>query len=146
MDGDVWQRHFIGGLWSGYVNSEFREPMTLYVDNFKSHTASASVEAFADLGTELVPLPANTTAVLQPLNVGIMGPFEQRLRATSLSAELSFLRERSHLHLRDRLFALAQSPADAKRRAIAERVILAWQGVSAGCITQAWSQSGLLKA
>ncbi|TYZ61432.1 hypothetical protein PybrP1_002782 [[Pythium] brassicae (nom. inval.)] len=146
MDRDFWQRHFIDCLWSDYVNSEFRESMALYVDNFKSHTASASVEALADLGTELIPLLANTTAVLQPLDVGVMGPFKQRLRATSQSAELSFLRERSHLPLRDRLLALALAPADAKRRAIAERVILAWQGVSADCITQAWSKSGLFKA
>ncbi|TYZ63100.1 hypothetical protein PybrP1_013074 [[Pythium] brassicae (nom. inval.)] len=38
MDGDVRQCHFIGGLWSDYVNSDFREPMALYVDNFKSYT------------------------------------------------------------------------------------------------------------
>ncbi|TYZ61728.1 hypothetical protein PybrP1_012402 [[Pythium] brassicae (nom. inval.)] len=145
MDGDIWQRHFIDGLWSDYVNSEFREPMAFYVDNFKSHTASASVEALVDLGAELVPLPVNTTSVLQPLDVGIMGPFKQRLRATSLPTELSFLRERSHHPLRDRLLALARAPADAKRRATAERVILAWQSVSADCITPAWSKSGLFK-
>ncbi|KAG3143801.1 hypothetical protein PC128_g24526 [Phytophthora cactorum] len=35
----------------------------------------------------MVPLPKNTTSVLQPLDVGVMGPFKQKLRAITLSYE-----------------------------------------------------------
>lgn len=79
MDGVVWQQDFIGGLWSDYVHTEHRESVSIYVDNFKSFMAPASIEALADLGTELAPLPSNIIAVLQPLDVGVMGPFKQRL-------------------------------------------------------------------
>lgn len=50
----------------------------MYVDNVKSHVSNASLEAFAALGTLIVPLLTNTTAILQPLDVGVMGPSKKK--------------------------------------------------------------------
>ncbi|KAJ0392012.1 hypothetical protein ATCC90586_005557 [Pythium insidiosum] len=37
MDNDVWQASVIGDLWTRYCSEKFREPLALYVDNFKTH-------------------------------------------------------------------------------------------------------------
>ncbi|KAG6941522.1 hypothetical protein JG688_00018626 [Phytophthora aleatoria] len=75
--------------WGGFVSDVAPGPLALYVDNFKCHVSTEAQEALAAWGTEMVPLPKNTTSVLQPLDVGVMGPFKQKLRAITLSYELS---------------------------------------------------------
>ncbi|KAG6948668.1 hypothetical protein JG687_00015333, partial [Phytophthora cactorum] len=84
----------------------------LYVDNLKCHVSDASSEDFASWGTELVSLPKSATTVLQPLDVGIMGPFKKRLRALALSYKLSSTQP-------NRLLALMKVPAAEKREVVA---------------------------
>jgi hypothetical protein len=78
--------------------------------------STESQEALAAWGTEVVPLPKNTTSVLQPLDVGVMGPFKQKLRAITLSYELSAVgASNSNVSLRERLLKLQNLSAQEKR-------------------------------
>ncbi|KAG3029327.1 hypothetical protein PC120_g4349 [Phytophthora cactorum] len=86
----------------------------------------------------MVPLPKNTTSVLQPLDVGVIGPFKQKLCAVMLSYELSIVRSSSHVSLRERLLQLQCLSAPEKRKRLVERVITAWDAVSERCIQKAW--------
>ena len=61
------------------------------------------MEACAALGTELIPLPMDATAIFQPLDIGVMGSFKKKLRLVSLSAELGLLRRDSEVPVRERL-------------------------------------------
>ncbi|KAG6950304.1 hypothetical protein JG688_00014223, partial [Phytophthora aleatoria] len=99
----------------------------LYVDNLKCHVTDASSEDFASWGTELVSLPKSATTVLQPLDVGIMGPFKKRLRALALSYKLSSIQSNQHLPLR-------KVPAAEKREVVATRVVKTWESISEHCI------------
>ncbi|KAF4035724.1 hypothetical protein GN244_ATG12213 [Phytophthora infestans] len=56
----------------------------------------------------------NTTAVLQPLDVGIMGPFKKKLRSLTLSYNLTSIQRNGSLPLRERLLALKRMSADEK--------------------------------
>ncbi|KAH9102141.1 hypothetical protein AeMF1_021233 [Aphanomyces euteiches] len=56
------------------------------IDNFDAHTTAKNI-AFVEeeLSSVLCTLPPNTTSVLQPLDVGVMGPFKAKLRNLLLS-------------------------------------------------------------
>ena len=142
MDGNVWQDSVISGVWGDFVSSQYPDALALYVDNLKCHTSDRSIEGFADWGTEVVPLPKNTTAVLQPLDVGIMGPFKKKLRAFALQDDIAGFRE-AEVPLRDHLIALKKRPAWVKRQLVVTRVLKAWKGISAETIRRAWEKSGL---
>lgn len=147
MDASVWKESFIETLWEEHVCDDNLGPTALYVDNFKTHVSDASINAFAGLGTELVPLPTNTTAVLQPLDVGVMGPFKKKLRSLAMAAELELLQGQSTsgVPLRQRLLAIRTMPADLKRKAIAAKVIRAWDTLSEETIRRAWVKSQLIR-
>lgn len=144
MNGDVWQASFIEDLWSDYIDSEQPGPLVIYVDNFKCHTSNESINAFAQLGTEVASLPKNTTAVLQPLDVGVMGPFKQKLRALALSDDLQRLRGAPELTLRERLLMSRKKTAAESRLEVAVRVIRAWNSVSEASVVRAWQKSRLI--
>ena len=55
-------------------------PGLLLVDNFSVHRTSSTVGAVSDCGIRILPLPANTTHVTQPLDVGLNKPFKDRIR------------------------------------------------------------------
>uniref|UniRef100_H3H0V4 DDE-1 domain-containing protein n=1 Tax=Phytophthora ramorum TaxID=164328 RepID=H3H0V4_PHYRM len=118
-------------------------PLAIYVDNLKCHVSTEAQDAFATWGTEVVPLPKNTTSVLQPLDVGVMGPFNQKLRAITLSYELSAVRESNRVPLCERLLKLQRLPAPEKRKRLVERVVAAWNAVSESSIKKVWSKAGL---
>lgn len=143
MDSTVWIEKFINDQWAGFVSEETPGPLTIYVDNLKCHVSEEAQEAFAAWGTEVVALPENTTAILQPLDVGVMGPFKQKLRSLTLSYELDALRRQDRVPLRERLLALKRMSADEKRKLLVDRVTKAWDGVSEDCIRRAWEKSGL---
>ena len=143
MDSQVWCQHFIHGEWASFIASEFPGPLAIYVDNLKCHVSQESQEAFAAWGTEVVPLPKNTTSILQPLDVGVMGPFKKKLRAITLSYELHQLRENAALPLRERLLTLARLPGREKRKLVVDRIIRAWDSIDEQCIRRAWQKSGL---
>ncbi|OWZ03878.1 hypothetical protein PHMEG_00024316, partial [Phytophthora megakarya] len=90
--------HVIDGVCGEFVSTEYLEALTLYM-----------------------PLPKNTTGVLQPLDVGIMGPFKKKLRSLALASEIEGFRD-SSLPLRERLLALMRRPAYEKRQIVVKRV------------------------
>ena len=141
MDSRVWLEYVADKLWSGYVNTEYNGPCALFLDNLKSHVSEESMEAFADLGTELVPLPKHTTSVLQPLDVGVMGPFKRIVRAMALTYEVSAVNENTSIPLRERLTILHKKPTKEKRRIIVERIIKAWDQVSTSAVVRSWEKS-----
>ncbi|KAE8882742.1 hypothetical protein PF003_g33243 [Phytophthora fragariae] len=143
MDSRVWRDVFIENAWGGFVCDTQPGPLAIYVDNLMCHVSTKAQDAFATWGTEVVPLPKNTTSVLQPLDVGVMGPFKQKLRAITLSYELSAIRESNRVPLRERLLKLQRLPAPDKRKRLVERVVAAWDAVSESSIKKAWSKAGL---
>ncbi|KAF4145862.1 DDE superfamily endonuclease [Phytophthora infestans] len=143
MDTRVWNETFINGQWAEFVCDEFPDPLAIYVDNLKCHVSETAQEAFASWGTELVPLPKNTTAVLQPLDVGIMGPFKKKLRSLTLSYNLTSIQRNGSLPLRERLLALKRMSADEKRKLLVDRVVTAWAAIDERCIKRAWEKAGL---
>jgi hypothetical protein len=107
----VWREVFVEEAWGGFIGKAQPGPLALYVDNLKCHVSTESQEALA-----VVPLPKNTTSVLQPLDVGVMGPFKQKLRAITLSYELSAVgASNSNVSLRERLLKLQNLSAQEKR-------------------------------
>lgn len=64
------------------------KPTDLFVDDFKTHASKASINAFAELGAELVPHRTDTT-VLQTASLrrGHVA-FKKDLRPLSMTAEL----------------------------------------------------------
>ncbi|KAI9988726.1 hypothetical protein PInf_022188 [Phytophthora infestans] len=129
--------------WAEFVSDEFPDPLVIYVDNLKCHVTKDAQEAFASWGTELVALPENTTAVLQPLDVGVMGPFKKKLRSLTLSYDLASIQSNVTLPLRERLLALKRMSADEKRKLLVDRVVTAWAAIDERCIKRAWEKSGL---
>ena len=69
MDGQIWRDSVINTVWGDFVSSWHPDGLALYVDNLKCHVSEESLQGFADWSTEIVPLPKNNTAVLQPLDV-----------------------------------------------------------------------------
>ncbi|KAG4039600.1 hypothetical protein PC123_g24854 [Phytophthora cactorum] len=55
-----------------------------------------------------------------------MGPFQQKLRAITLSFELNAVGSSGHLPLRERLLTIQRMSAPEKRKRLVERVIAAW--------------------
>ncbi|GMF23265.1 unnamed protein product [Phytophthora fragariaefolia] len=59
----------------------FDGPAALLLDNFDSHVSEEGQRVVVDeANVTVVPLPPNTTAVCQPLDVGVMGPLKAKLR------------------------------------------------------------------
>ncbi|KAH9120207.1 hypothetical protein LEN26_011229 [Aphanomyces euteiches] len=76
MDADGW-KYYLTQL----MSSELRGPTLFVVDNFNAHVSDASFAMVEEeLSSFLCPLPKNCTSVLQPLDVGVMGPFKSILR------------------------------------------------------------------
>lgn len=143
MDARVWHDHYVNGIWDDYVADEFPDPVALFVDNLECHVSEKSVEDFACHGVEVVPLPKNSTCVIQPLDVGVMGPFKKKLRALAFDNDFALLSVRRDLPLRERLAALHQRSAKEKRLAIAHRIIKAWSLISEETVRRAWEKAGI---
>ncbi|KAG2788155.1 hypothetical protein JG687_00014073 [Phytophthora cactorum] len=139
----VWLDTFVEEAWGGFMSDVAPGPFALYVDNLKCHVSAEAQEALVAWGTKMVSLPKNTTSVLQPLDVGVMGPFKQKLLAITLSYELSVVRSSSHVPLRERLLQLQCLSAPKKRKRLVERVITAWDAASESCIQKTWHKAGL---
>lgn len=72
--------------WAFYVHEllrfEINGPAVLLVDNFDSHVSEEGQRVVAeDACAAVVPLPPNSTAACQPLDVGVMGPLKAKMRA-----------------------------------------------------------------
>ncbi|KAI9997357.1 hypothetical protein PInf_001153 [Phytophthora infestans] len=79
----------------------------------------------------------------KPLDVGVMGPHKQKLRAITLAFELGAVGPSGHLPLRERLLTIERMSALEKRKRLVERVIAAWDAVSKDTIKKAWLKAGL---
>ncbi|KAF4046431.1 DDE superfamily endonuclease [Phytophthora infestans] len=90
-----------------------------------------------------VKIRGPTTSALQPLDVGVMGPLKQKLRAITLAFELGAVGPSGHLPLRERLLTIERMSALEKRKRLVERVIAAWDAVSKDTIKKAWLKAGL---
>ncbi|RHY64913.1 hypothetical protein DYB38_006220 [Aphanomyces astaci] len=74
-------------VWNMYLREVLKPeldcPSVLLADNLKCHVSKKSYKIMRQemySGAFLQPLPANTTSVLQPLDVGVMGPFKSMCR------------------------------------------------------------------
>ncbi|GMF34512.1 unnamed protein product [Phytophthora fragariaefolia] len=69
MDGTVWQTYVMSLL-----KYEIDDPSVLSLDNHDSHVSEAGQNMVAEETSSIVcPVPANSTSVSQPLDVGVVG-------------------------------------------------------------------------
>ncbi|RHY16783.1 hypothetical protein DYB36_011018 [Aphanomyces astaci] len=63
----------------GNIQYEIEVPSVVVVDNLSAHVTPAACELVrGDLYSVLEELPANATSTVQPLDVGVMGPFKAK--------------------------------------------------------------------
>jgi hypothetical protein len=63
-------------------------PSALLLDNFESHVSDVGEKVVVEEACcAVAPVPANATAVCQPLDVGLMGPLKVGLRTNWLMEE-----------------------------------------------------------
>ncbi|GMF48276.1 unnamed protein product [Phytophthora fragariaefolia] len=72
--------------WGFYVRNVLRHeidgPAVLLLDNFDSHVSDKGQRVVVEeTKAVVVPFPPNTTAVCQPLDVGVIGPLKAKLRS-----------------------------------------------------------------
>jgi len=105
---------------------ELRPGSVVLLDNFKSHVTEASQVAFDDdLRCHLCAIPANSTSTIQPLDVGVMGPFKAALRRLWLEEEDG---------------AMLETAAQKRRRAIL-RSVKAWSMISADTVRKSFTKA-----
>ncbi|KAK1944522.1 hypothetical protein P3T76_004434 [Phytophthora citrophthora] len=72
MDALTWKFYF-----------EIDQPSVLLHDNFECHVSEEGQRVVAEeSNATVVPLPPNSTAVCQPLDVGVMGPLKAKIRSS----------------------------------------------------------------
>ncbi|GMF53439.1 unnamed protein product [Phytophthora fragariaefolia] len=77
MDSTDW-KWFVQNL----LKYAFDGAAALLLDNFDSNVSEEGRRVVVEeANATVVPLPPNTTAVCQPLDVGVMGPLKTKLRA-----------------------------------------------------------------
>ncbi|RHY48183.1 hypothetical protein DYB34_010743 [Aphanomyces astaci] len=81
-------------VWSYYLREVLMPdidcPSVVLADNLKCHVSKKSYKILEDelfSVAYLQPLPASTTSVLQPLDVGVLGPFKQMCRSEWIKEE-----------------------------------------------------------
>ncbi len=94
------------------------------MDNFDAHISDESRECVEDeLSSILCPLTPNCTSILQPLDVGVMGPFKNALRQIWLTENHGKL------------------SAMEKRIVVIKRAIKAWESISSHAIISAFNKA-----
>lgn len=120
MDATVWQTYVLNLL-----KYEIDAPSILLLDNFDSHISEAGQSVVAEKTSAIVvPVPANSTSVSQPLDVGVMGPLKKKLTA-------EWLREK----------VTATRTAKEKRLAAVTRTIRAWENISTECVIKSFEKA-----
>ncbi|KAG2771268.1 hypothetical protein PC129_g20597 [Phytophthora cactorum] len=75
MDATVWQMYVMNLL-----KYEIDAPSALLLDNFDSHVSEAGQSIVAEETSTIVfPVPANSTSVSRPLDVGVMGATQEKV-------------------------------------------------------------------
>ncbi|EGZ17960.1 hypothetical protein PHYSODRAFT_498969 [Phytophthora sojae] len=72
--------------WKCYVSNALKHeidgPAVLLLDNFDSHVSEEGQRVvFEEKNAAVVPFPPNTTAVCQPLDLGVIGPLKAKIRS-----------------------------------------------------------------
>ncbi|KAJ8531899.1 hypothetical protein ON010_g14063 [Phytophthora cinnamomi] len=99
---------------SDWLTLEIKSPSVLLADNFDCHVLEEGQEVIArETSATVCALPADSTAVCQPLHVGVMGPLKKNLRALWLT---DFRKGKVH--------------ASQKRLISIKRIIRAWEMIS----------------
>ncbi|KAH9070619.1 hypothetical protein Ae201684P_002975 [Aphanomyces euteiches] len=112
-----------GDGWNFYLDTILR-PSLILIDNFDAHTTPRNVQFVEEeLSSTVCTLPPNMTSVLQPLDVGVMGPFKAKLRNL-------WLKETYH-----------PTCAVDKRMACIKRAIKAWDMISPETIKKAFDKA-----
>uniref|UniRef100_H3H5J6 DDE-1 domain-containing protein n=1 Tax=Phytophthora ramorum TaxID=164328 RepID=H3H5J6_PHYRM len=120
MDATVWQMYVMC-----LQKYEIDAPSVLMLDNFDSHVSEAGQNIVAEETSAIVcPVPANSTSVSQPLDVGVMGPLKKKLSAEWLRDKVSTTRT-----------------AKEKRIAAVLRTIRAWEDISAECVVRSFEKA-----
>ncbi|KAH9111645.1 hypothetical protein LEN26_001591 [Aphanomyces euteiches] len=121
MDGCVWRCYL-----REVLGSDIDKPSVIVLDNFESHVKEEGYRIVQEKhGSHLCAIPPNTTAVCQPLDVGIMAPFERHLR------DLWLLEDEIEGDDDDLDDADIESPTSRmKRMSMVNRTILAWDKIS----------------
>ncbi|EGZ09992.1 hypothetical protein PHYSODRAFT_523974, partial [Phytophthora sojae] len=124
MDRHLWVRYC-----KELLKFEVDAPSVLLLDNFDCHVSEEGQRMVADeTGATVVSLPVNSTAVCQPLDVGVMGPLKKSLRAL-------WPKEQSVEADEDK------ETAKEKRLALIKRTIAAWVLMSADTIIAAFEKA-----
>ncbi|RHY27075.1 hypothetical protein DYB32_007071 [Aphanomyces invadans] len=122
MDSRVWAQYF-----RDVLGERIEGRSVFLVDNFDAHVSDESYKIMYDeLGTHLCPLPPNSTSVCQPLDVGVMVPFNRNLRNLWLYEEQVVGDDEDPYSL----------SAKQKRMAMVKRAIAAWDLVTEDVICQ----------
>ncbi|KAF0705289.1 hypothetical protein AaE_014591 [Aphanomyces astaci] len=120
MDHDVWAIYL-----REILKFEVQGPTVLVVDNLHAHVsdrAKTIMEVELNCSATLAQLPANSTSFVQPLDVGIMGPFKSMCRKEWLYEER------------------VQTAAE-KRLKLIQRVIKVWGMVSSSMIVRSFEKA-----
>ncbi|KAG5262976.1 hypothetical protein AALO_G00281080 [Alosa alosa] len=86
MDSDLfvkWLEHFV-------KHAPTERPLVMFLDQHETHVSKDTVDFCRGKGIELVCLPANTTHMLQPLDVSVFGPLKNAF--TKLASSLGLVR------------------------------------------------------
>ncbi|OWY90648.1 hypothetical protein PHMEG_00041139, partial [Phytophthora megakarya] len=90
-----------------------------------SHVSEAGQTIVAEETLAIVcTVPANSTSVSQPLDVGVIGPLKKKLSAEWLREKVSTTRT-----------------AKQKRRGVVMRTIRAWEDISAECVVKRFEKA-----
>ncbi|OQR83710.1 hypothetical protein ACHHYP_14377 [Achlya hypogyna] len=120
MDSRVWDIYLQQLLQPQLVSDS---PSVILADNLKCHASDESVERICvDLCADLALLPPNSTSILQPLDVGVMGPVKAMLRTEYLTEPKAIT-------------------AAEKRIAMVKRVLRVWDAFDVETVKKAFDKA-----
>jgi hypothetical protein len=119
MDATVWNQYVMESL-----RYEIKSPSVLLLDNFDAHVSEVGQAVVAEQACcSVCPLPPNSTSHVQPLDVGVMGPFKAILRTLWLEEEHT------------------ATDAASKRRTTIDRAIKAWGMITSSTIVASFEKA-----
>ncbi|RHY41917.1 hypothetical protein DYB30_014278 [Aphanomyces astaci] len=116
MDERVWDIYL-----RELVQYEIEAPSVVVVDNLSTHVTPAACELVrGDLYSVLEDLPANATSTVQPLDVGVMGPFKCRT---------------------EWLHEVKVTTAAEKRLAMVKRILKVWESIPPAMVIRSFDKA-----
>lgn len=86
------------------VNCGQQRPVLLVMDNHDTHVSLDVIKIAADNNVTLIGLPPHTTHILQPLDVGIMGPLKRKF--SDIANNIGFINKYQVLSYKHNSFRL----------------------------------------